>query len=384
MPAGAYTPIFEMYKGNENITANFQNRALSIKVELASGNGSQDTCSIIIDDRDWLVATPQVDDVLTISLGYKEVGLAFIGTFEIDEVTFSFPPKQIMIHGNSEGFNSAFKSPQIKNYSGTTVGEILGKIAGDIGLSPIIDPKIAAEKIEYKNATTSPMHLVGELERRFNGVAKISQGKLSFSKRDSGTSASGAEIPLIVLRKEHFASCQVKHKNRSDYTKSVAQYKDKDSNKTIDVEAKSAVEGLLGQGGGTGDKPFTIKNLFPTKEEAQAAADSQMKALDRTLGEGLFTLAQGDPWIKDQNRILVIGTREGIDGSYVADIVTHEYTRDGALKTSMKTDGNGEGTSFAPLYEADPTKAIAPKPGQVTGEAMPLPTPPTPPATPTP
>ena len=81
MPKGVYTPKFEIYKGGENITANFQNRALEIKVELQSGNGSQDTCTITVDDRDWLLALPQVNDGIEVYLGYEEVGMAFMGTF---------------------------------------------------------------------------------------------------------------------------------------------------------------------------------------------------------------------------------------------------------------------------------------------------------------
>lgn len=372
MVAGAFTPVFQIYKGGENITANFQNRALDIKVELASGNGAQDTCTITVDDRDWLLALPQVDDAIEVYLGYEEVGMAFMGTFEIDEVILSFPPKIIQIHGNSEGYNSSFKSPQVKNYSGTTVGEILNKVAGDLGLRAVVDSNIAQKKIEYRNVTVSPMHLIGQLEREFNGVAKIGKGQLAFADKDSGVDASGQEVPLIVLRKEHFADCQVTHKNRSDYTSVSARYRDKDSNKEESVTSKSSTSGIFSGGNsGSSDKDFPIKFLFPTKEQAQAAADSQMKALDRTLGEGLFTLAQGDPWVRDQNRILVIGTRDGIDGSYVADIVTHQYTKQGGIRTSIRTDGTADGSSFAPLYEENPNAAVAPQPGQVTGQVLP-------------
>lgn len=372
---GAYTPTFMIYKGGENITANFNNRALDIRVELASGHGAQDTCTITVDDRDWLLALPQVDDGIEVYLGYEEVGMAFMGTFEIDEVTLSFPPKQISIHGNSEGFNSAFKSPKTQAFSGSTLGEIVNKIAKDLGMEAVVDPSLASKQIPYRNVTVSPMHLLVQLEREFNGVSKMGQGKLSFNSRDSDRTAGGQYVPIVVLQKEHLASAQVKHGNRSDYTSVSAQYKDGDSNTIKTVTSKSAVDGLVGGNADGSNKDFPLKFQFPTKEQAQNAADSQMKALDRTLGEGLFTLAQGDPWIRDQNRILVIGTRDGIDGSYIADIVSHHYSKETGITTSIRTDATADGSSFEPIYGEDPNGAkntvVAPAPGQVTGEVRP-------------
>ncbi|MGE8128864.1 phage late control D family protein [Methylobacterium sp. NPDC080182] len=371
MATGAFTPTFQIYKGGENITAGFHNRALSIKVELQSGNGGQDTCTIIADDRDWALAAPHVGDVIEVSLGYEEVGLALMGSFELDEVTFIGPPRVIQIHGNSMGFSSAAKAPQVKNFEGKTVKDLVEWAAQQLGVQAVVDQDIGSKQVPYRNNTVSPMHLLGQLEREFGAVFKIGQGRLSFAGRDSGITASGQEIPLVVLRPEHLGSWEVRHLNRSDYSSVSARYRDRDSNKEETVQSKSKVGGVLGQGEGGSNRDYPIGTLFPSKEQAQSAADSTMKRLDANLGEGLFTLAQGDPWVRDQNRILVIGTRDGIDGSYVSDIVAHSYSKDSGLTTSIRTQAPGDGSDFAPLYEAAPDAALAPAPGQVVGNVLP-------------
>lgn len=371
MATGAYTPTFSVSKNGDNITASFQNRALSIKVELQSGNGGQDTCTIIADDRDWLLAAPHVGDVIEVSLGYEEVGLALMGTFELDEVTFSGPPRVIQIHGNSMGFSTSAKAPQVKNFEKTTVKELVEWAAKQLGVQAVVDQDIGSKQVPYRNNTVSPMHLLGQLEREFGAVFKIGQGRLSFAGRDSGLTASGQEIPLVVLRPEHFASWEVRHLNRSDYSSVSARYRDKDSNKEESVQSKSQGSGVLGQGEGGSDRDYPIGTLFPTKEQAQAAADSVMKRLDANLGEGLFTLAQGDPWVRDQQRILVIGMRDGINGSFVSDIAAHSYSKETGIVTSIRTQSPGDGSDFSPLYEAAPDAALAPAPGQVVGDVLP-------------
>lgn len=371
MAAGSYTPTFEVSKGGENITASLQRRSVSIKVELQSGNGGQDTCTIVADDRDWLLALPNVGDIIEVSLGYVETGLALMGSFELDEVTLVGPPKQIQIHGNSVGYSTAGKSPTVKNFEKTTVKEVVEWAAKQLGVQAVVDQDIGAKEIPYRNVTVSPMHLLGQLEREFGAVSKIGQGRLSFAGRDSGLTASGQEVPLVVLRQEHLGTWQVRHLNRSDYSSAVARYKDPITHKEEAATSKSGVGGTLGQGESGTDRPYTITGIFPTKDQAQAAADSTMKSLDRALGEGLFVLAQGDPWVRDQQRIYIIGTRDGIDGSYVSDIVTHEYTKETGLMTAIRTQSPGDGSSFAPLYEQDPGSALAPAPGQVVGDVLP-------------
>ncbi|MCJ2057743.1 hypothetical protein MKL09_14405 [Methylobacterium sp. J-048] len=374
MPSGAYTPVFEVRKGGENITANFQNRAVSIDVELCSGDGAQDTCTIVVDDRDWLISRPNVGDAIQVLLGYQEVGTAFMGTFEVDEVVFSYPPKQILIHGNSLGFVGPIKSQTTRNFEGKTLGEIIKDYAGKLGLSATVDSELSGLKIPYLNATNSPMHVFQEFEKLYGGVLKISGGQLTFGKRDSGMTASGEEMPLVVLRPEHIANCRVKHVNRGEYSKTVARYKDPTTHTEKSVEAQSSVSDKIvrDENGKEQSTPFTITQLFPTKEAAEKAAQAQQAAMDRTLGEGLFTLARGDPWVRDGNRILVTGTRDGIDGSYVTDIVRHSFSHDTGLTTSISTKAPGQGeANFASLYEGNPSAALAPAPGQVVGDVLP-------------
>ena len=349
MPSG-YTPVFRiMHEGND-VTDRFNDRTTQIKVDLSSGGGNSDTCSISVDDRDWRVASPEVGAWLEIYLGYKEVGLAQIGQFEINSVTYAGMPKSITITGTSVGFQSAIKAPAIKEFDNKNLGDILGEIAKKSGgVAPMIDPELASKKVPFLNQITSPLHILHELERRYGAIAKFENGKLIFAKRDSGKSVEGKDLPTLILRPEHLASWQIRHDARGNYSGAKASYWDKDSHVLKWVEEK-ANQAIHGEGGSSEQEPFRIGRMFNSKEEAEEAAKAQVGALRRSTGEANITLVKGDPWVRDSMRVVVQNTRDGMDGFYVIDTATHTYVKDAGLHTTIMCKP-GDPQSFENLSE---------------------------------
>lgn len=371
MPAGAYTPSFEIWKGGENVTANFLNRATSIEVDLASGNGMADQCSVTVDDRDWLVSKPNVGDGIEIYLGYKEIGLAYMGVFKIDRVRFDFPPKTITIHGIAVDFRGSIKSAVTKSFTEKSVGDVMKGILEKTGYSVQVDSEIGNIKLPFFNGTTTPLGVIDQLARQYGGVIKVKDNQISVVKRDAGTSATGVTMNQIVLGPSHFALVSVEHLNRSQYSKSVAMYRDKESNEDKQVESSTKSAGFITGLGGSegGDSTFRVKGTFTSKEQAQAAADAAMQGLDDNLGQLQCELAQGDPWLRDSQKLIIRGTRDGIDGAYMTDLVKHTYTKDGGMKTFVtgKPPNTGE-TAFDVNQEG----TITPGVGQVVGSVLPV------------
>ncbi|MGY2053201.1 phage late control D family protein [Methylobacterium sp. JK268] len=344
MPTG-YTPAYQILKDGLDITGRFNDRTTAISVVCASqGNG--DLCTITIDDRDWAVARPDVGTKLSLSLGYKEVGLAPFGAFEIFEVTFLWTPRAIQLRGSSVSFLDTLKAPQIKEYENKTLGEIFGAIGQQGNLSVKVHPSVAGQKVQYLNQVTSSLHLMQELERRYGLIAKVADGKLSVVPKDSGQTASGQDMQTIVLREPHFGTGSVRHVTRPSFTKVRASYLDPDTNMRKFVEqAIPGAAGIVGQ-----EIPHTIGPMFRNEADAKAAAQSQSFALSNASALLECTLAKGDPWIRDQNKVLVAGMRDGIDGSYVTFNVSHGYTKEQGIVTTIKANPPGGGADYATIY----------------------------------
>ncbi|WP_043345362.1 hypothetical protein [Methylobacterium sp. B1] len=370
MPQGAYTPIFEIWKGGENYTANFNNRTVQIQVDLVSGGGGGDTCQITVDDRDWLISTPQVGDGLEIYLGYAEVGLARTGVFQTDRVTFTGPPKGITIHGTGASFAGSIKSHVVKNFDGKSLGDIVKGLLEGTGYSANIDESLSSLKIPYLNVNQSPIAAIENLSRQYGGIFKVNDKQVTIGKRDGNTTASGEAMSTYVLNPSHFAEWSVEHLNRHQYDKVTATYKDADWNTTKFESAGTSSSGFLTANGESagGDKVFNIRGWFQNKELAQAAAKAKMAELDDMLGQGQFRLAQGDPWIRDSQRLILTGFRTGINGAYTTDVVRHTFTKDGGLSTSIVTKPPNTGDTGS---SSDIQGAVTVPDGSVIGTTLP-------------
>ena len=85
----------------------------------------------MIDDRDWAVAAVEPGEAIQVYLGYQEIGLAYMGYFNISDVSYLGKPRSIQLTGTSTPFQDLQKSPNIKEFVGKSVGEILSDIAGE-------------------------------------------------------------------------------------------------------------------------------------------------------------------------------------------------------------------------------------------------------------
>ena len=361
-----YTPIYRVMKDGNDITGRFNDRTTQIKVDLQAGNGNDDQCTILVDDRDWRIARPLTGDVLSIWLGYQEVGLAYMGTFEIDDVTFLGPPRSIKLLGKSTGSSNIQKAPAIREFDNKSVGDILGQMAGQTGLSLSISGDLAGIKIPFKNQSVSNLHMIHELERLTGAVAKVVDGKLMFVKRDGAETASGVALPTLVLHPEHFGTWQVRYTSKPGYGSVKASWFDNDQ-----MVRKWVGQGITGGDGGVGlaqkfGGAFNIGQLFNSEAEAKAAASSQAENLKRAEVQAIFDLAKGDPWIRDQQTLIVSGMRDGINGSYVIDKVTHSYIKSTGIKSQMECKTPGDGSNYAEASK----EFMRPGPGELLGEYL--------------
>ena len=365
MPAG-YTPVFKILKDGNDITNRFNDRTTSIQVQLKGGGGDSDTCSITIDDRDWKIAAVEVEANIEIYLGYKEIGYAQMGLFEVSTVDYEINPRQIKITGTSVSFSSALKAPVNLSHENKTLGQIVNGIAGSGGIEAYISPELAEQQIPFVNQTTSPLHLLHELERRFGALAKVENRKLIFVQRDEGETAGGIEMPVLVLRPGNLSGGFVRHTQRGDYSSAKVGWFDEDHVKRYAEETNHGAP--TGEDGTAKAPAFLSGKIARTEGEAKAMARSQLAALRRSMGEANLTLSKGDPLVRDQMRVLIADMRDKINGSYITDTVTHTYVKDQGIVTEILAKPPGDGADYTSLNDGDFYKLGT---GGVVGDAGP-------------
>ena len=93
----------------------------------------------------------------------------------------------------------------------------------------------------------------------------------------------------------------------------------------IQEEGKQASERV-----GEGEPVFILRHTYATAEQARSAARSRLDQLARSRSTVRLTLANGNPKLRTQSRVTLIGFRSGVDGEWVATRVVHKLVTRGS------------------------------------------------------
>src|SRR5690606_22706539 len=143
------------------------------------------------------------------------------------------------ITGRSADLREDFKSQKTRHFEDTTLGEVFGKIAGDHGLAPAIDPALASRRIAYVAQTEeSDIHFMTRLARRFDALAKPANGRLVVVRHGDGRSGTGALLGAISLRPGDVTSVRASLADRPRHGTVEADWYDDDAaeRRTVTVE----------------------------------------------------------------------------------------------------------------------------------------------------
>lgn len=89
-------PQFRIEADGEDVTATIADRLVSLEVVDEDGTKS-DRLELSVDDRDGLVAFPDMDARLSLWLGFRGAPLFFMGSFAVDGVAGEGPAQLIEI-----------------------------------------------------------------------------------------------------------------------------------------------------------------------------------------------------------------------------------------------------------------------------------------------
>lgn len=297
---------------------------------------------LVFDDRDFAIQLPQVQDKISFLMGYKETGLSDFGEFEISDIYLSWPPRTLRISATGVSLTSGLKVPKIVNYLDTTVGDVIKQIASQANVTASVDPSIASIKLPTFNQNNqSGFHIIDQLARTYGGSVIYENGRITVVKRDASATISGASSGTVALTPEDFGSGEVWIQSRPAYSGAQAAWFDHDNveRKYETAQANSSSLGsfpLIGSEYANPKSFFTLPGLFNSQEQAKAAAQAHIAFLGQLRAVATMTLAKGEPTIRAHNHLTISGMRDGIDGNYSIQTVTHTLTKAAGLVTSIE------------------------------------------------
>jgi len=316
------TPSAEIKVNGRPIASIFNERLVSVTIVDKEGVTS-DTISCELNDGNPFAAIPQKGDTITASLGYLETGVAFFGSYTCEDPEVRCLPYGLTVNGKGANMRDALKQRRARHWDQKTVKDIVSQIAGENGLTPVIDDEVGDYTYQwFGQQDESDLHVVERLARRHDALFSVKDGRLVFAKKGSGLSASGRGLTPVVAAPGNIVegSCRVTFAHRNRFKKVKARIYDRHKAKEVEVEAESDAEG-------TAD--YSMPEPFADAGEATKAAGAKAKELKAATMRASVTVF-GDPTIRAGAPFSFAGVRPGIDGvAFVIETATHRIAKGG-------------------------------------------------------
>ena len=324
-------------------------------------SGQSDTLEVELEDVDgrWIDTWyPGKGDTLSADIGYDNAPLLPCGSFEIDEIEFSFPPSVVLIKALSTGVKKSVRTHQGRAYENTTLAAIAQRLAKRNKLTLI--GKIREIRIDrVTQYMETDVAFLTRLAREFGYAFKIAGSKLVFSElaelrnTDAAVVLMLQDLTQLNLRdKIKDVVQEVKQKYHNPKTKKLEVYGVKDGQVQVvgqsDAKGKDSKES--GQQVSADTRKMSARSGSKATAQVKAQAALDASNLQQTAGSmtspGNTKLVAGNT--VDLQRCGKLG------GKYLIESARHRMERSSGYTTELeikrvalpvKLGGTGPGTA---------------------------------------
>lgn len=303
----------------------FMSQLLNLTVTDNEG-ASSDTVSLeFVASR--FTAVPRNKAKVQVWMGYGAP--AYFGSYEVNDAELQAIPYIISVSAKSSDMRSELKTNKRRHWDNTTLGTVLSDLASEVGLQPVISGAGASFKQDWWGLEDeSPMHFAERMARRHNATFTVKDGKFIFVDKGNGMSASGQSLGGLVITPPmmHVGTCRTTFTGRDAHKKVEAAWQDKGKAKREIVSADAVADAEGTQ---------RLRHAFGSKEEAERAAESRAKDLQRAATSTSVDIV-GNVAARGGVPFSYAGVHPQIDGTpFIIETATHSYSKREGYKTSI-------------------------------------------------
>ena len=353
-------PAFRLAVDGLDIAQIISPRLMSL--ELTDNRGVEaDQLSITLSDHDGLLTIPPKGALVRLWLGWSDTGLVDKGTYTVDETEHSGAPDVLSIRARSADMRKGLKTKRERSWSNTTLGDVLGDIAIGNGLTATISGALDGLPIlQLDQANESDANLISRLGEEFDAVVSVKAGCLLCLPAGGGKTATGMDLPHIVLTREDGDQHRYLQADRDSYEGVRAYYYDVNSAKKQEAIA------------GGGDNLKDLRHTYSDRLSALRAARAEFRRLQRGSATLSYSLAMGRPDLIPELTYTLQGVKAEIDEIiWYGGNVQHSLSADGGYTVSLELESKLPEDNVEDLAEenkGDYTGIIAHYRDQKTGK----------------
>ena len=318
MKKAAFKVEFE----GRDVSSLIADRLISLVVQ-DSADDKSDSFTLILDNRDDLINFPKIDGQIGVWIGY-DGALVHKGTFFTDEVSEDLTTGEIDIQAKATRMTGEIKAQKTKTWGGITLGGLADQVAAQNGMVAKVHPEMDGVELGHVNQRAeSDMALLTRLTKDNGGMMKVFDGRIVITPKASGQTASGTDIPLVVIDNPSTSEGRVTLQERGTHGAVQASYFDEENQVTVNVVAKG------------GEGPVKV---LKTMEKTPQAALAKARAHQAELARGNATMSLTRPLTPEivaPGKVHVKGHRKTANGIWFVESVTHTIGGSGVASSVM-------------------------------------------------
>lgn len=320
-------PDYRLVVNGRNITPTVKGRLIDLTLDETPGDEA-DTLSLTLTDHDNALEIPPKGAEIQLAIGWKGQPLYEKGLFIVDEATYTWAPNVLNITARSADMRNGLPTRRTRSWDQVSISDIVTTIARQNDLQPVIGTGFAGTMIEHLDQTDeSDLNLLTRLGERHDAIATVKAGRLLFTPRGEATTANGTALPQITVTPQSGDSGTYRETDRDGYTGVVAFWDNVDDGIQVQVKV------------GTDERVKRLRGTYANESEARAAAQAELRRLNRGGAELSLNLAVGRPDVGPEWRLRAEGFKPQINGrEWVVTRASHSLS-DGGLVTNLLLEG---------------------------------------------
>lgn len=267
-----------------------------------SADSQNDTLSISMDGT-GISQFPVSGTNIELHLGYKETGLSNFGVYKVDSKTLNGMPLTLSIQAGASDFNAEYKTQKSRHWDNESLGDVLKLIAGENGLSLVIDATLAGTQLTYlAQQQESDMNLIARLAKEHSADGTIKSGKLVFKEK-------GKPNLVRKITPSDLVSFRVNWTDKPKFDCVVATWRDLYSN-VANTEIYDGIDFI----GGIVGKSASVTTVSNSQFESRKQAKEHWHKLQQMQLTANFSMV-GDSGIVSKLGLELNGFIEETDGT---------------------------------------------------------------------
>ncbi|WP_341743110.1 contractile injection system protein, VgrG/Pvc8 family [Azonexus hydrophilus] len=272
--------------GDREVTSTDERKRLISLTHTDQRGFEADSLDIDLDDSDGALAMPAKGVEITLAFGWSGDGLVEKGKYIVAEVAHRGTPDVLSIRATSADLAAGLSTQRERAWHETTFGAIVRTIADENGLKPLVHASLDSIAIEHEDQTNeSSASFLTRLAKRYDAYATVKQNSLIVSPAGTGITATGREIPPLLITRQTGDGHSFLVADRDTYAGVRALYNDVDraiKGEVVWGDSEDAIErkAPATPAAATPNGQFkTLPNTYPTRARALRVARSEWQKL---------------------------------------------------------------------------------------------------------